>query len=137
MLLKRVELVGRVTELEPEETVFSKKGEAFICAMAFLPGGILCLESSRRSGAQYACERRSRIVRWGSKPVDDLHVEKAISAIKVGELVIHDKYGIGRFLGVDTSTTGEDFAVLDYRDGDLLVPMSQLDRLSRVTKSQF
>ncbi|KAJ8901295.1 hypothetical protein NDN08_007143 [Rhodosorus marinus] len=102
--------------------------------MAFLPGGAWGLEGRRRSGLQYACKRRSRIVRWGSKSADDLHVEKAIPAIKVGELVIHDKYGIGRFLGVDTSTTGEDFAVLDYKDGDLLVPMSQLDRLSRVSK---
>jgi len=36
----------------------------------------------------------------GLKIKQDRHVQKAIPAIEVGGLVLHDKYGIGSFLGL-------------------------------------
>jgi len=51
--------------------------------------------------------------------------------------VVHEQYGVGRFLGLQTLTTGNietEFLVLEYADGDkLYVPVASLHLISRYT----
>lgn len=58
-----------------------------------------------------------------------------ITVLRKGDLVVHEDYGIGAFLGVERMEVGGakgDFMVLEYRDGDrLYVPV---DQLLKVTK---
>ena len=57
------------------------------------------------------------------------------SDISPGELVVHARYGIGRFTGlekVETSGTTLDCLAIEYRDGDrLLVPMDEIGSVQR------
>lgn len=58
--------------------------------------------------------------------------------IQVGDLINHERYGIGRFVGLertkfnseDPSSRIQEFAVLEYRDGDVFVPPSHFDLIS-------
>jgi len=58
-----------------------------------------------------------------------------ISALRRGDLVVHEDYGIGEFLGVERMEVGGakgDFVVLEYRDGDrLYVPVDQLVKVTK------
>ncbi len=55
--------------------------------------------------------------------------------ISPGDLVVHERYGIGRFSGleqVDTSGTVLDCLAIDYRDGDrLLVPIDEIGSVQK------
>mmetsp|Transcript_8416 Transcript_8416/g.25282 ORF Transcript_8416/g.25282 Transcript_8416/m.25282 type:complete len:775 (+) Transcript_8416:50-2374(+) len=78
-------------------------------------------------------------LRCAARPAEEPDTgSEGCRVLKEGELVVHEKYGVGRFLGVQMSSemsgAVKEFAVLDYLDGDLLVPVTQLDRLSKVTK---
>jgi len=60
--------------------------------------------------------------------------------LKVGDLVVHDEHGIGRFLGLETlvvSGTTVDFMVLGYKGGDKLkVPVEAFDRIQKYTSAE-
>lgn len=57
--------------------------------------------------------------------------------LQIGQLVKHDRHGIGRFLGLertrataaDSSLFVQEYAVIEYRDGDVFVPLSHFDML--------
>lgn len=63
---------------------------------------------------------------WTKKETQEL--EKIFfSEVKLGDLVVHIDYGVGRFVGVR-----EKELVVEYARGDkLFVPLSQIDRLAR------
>ncbi|MHA2612071.1 MAG: helicase-related protein [bacterium JZ-2024 1] len=57
-----------------------------------------------------------------------------ISSLQQGDLLVHETYGIGKFIRIQREITGEgeekDYILLEYQDGDrLLVPVEQWDRL--------
>ncbi|MFN4182231.1 MAG: helicase-related protein, partial [bacterium] len=57
-----------------------------------------------------------------------------ISSLQQGDLVVHETYGIGKFIRIQREMTEEgeekDYILLEYQDGDrLLVPVEQWDRL--------
>ncbi|OSX68934.1 hypothetical protein BU14_2072s0001, partial [Porphyra umbilicalis] len=52
-----------------------------------------------------------------------------VAVLSVGALVSHPRNGIGRFRGLERSGEQE-FAVVEYRDGDIYLPAAQLDALS-------
>jgi transcription-repair coupling factor (superfamily II helicase) len=60
-----------------------------------------------------------------------------LSDLSPGAPVVHEEYGVGRFLGLDTVTAGGhtgDFLTLEYAGGDkLYVPVQSLERISRYT----
>lgn len=64
--------------------------------------------------------------------------------IQVGDIVNHERYGIGRFVGLertypknsDPSVGVQEFAVLEYRDGDVFVPPSHLDLITSLHKDE-
>ncbi|MDR1940371.1 MAG: transcription-repair coupling factor [Clostridiales bacterium] len=71
--------------------------------------------------------------------------KKVLSAVKkktgyipaVGDFVVHEAHGIGRFLGIEKVKTGgvsRDYGRIAYRGDDtLFVPVENLDRLSKYT----
>ena len=75
--------------------------------------------------------RRRRVDRDPEKIIRDL------SDLMPGSPVVHDEYGVGRYLGLQTMDVGglaSEFLVLEYADGDkIYVPVQALDRVSRYT----
>jgi len=60
--------------------------------------------------------------------------------LKVGDLVVHEEHGIGRFLGLETLEIGgttRELMVLGYQAGDKLkVPVEAFDRIQKYTSSE-
>jgi transcription-repair coupling factor (superfamily II helicase) len=60
-----------------------------------------------------------------------------LSDLSPGAPVVHEEFGVGRFLGLDTVTAGGhtgEFLKLEYAGGDkLYVPVHSLERISRYT----
>ncbi len=77
--------------------------------------------------------RRRRPERDPEKIIRDL------ADLHAGSPVVHESYGVGRFLGLQTMDVGgltSEFLVLEYADGDkLYVPVQGLDLVSRYTGS--
>ena len=77
--------------------------------------------------------RRRRPERDPEKIIRDL------TDLHAGSPVVHEHYGVGRFLGLQTLDVGgltSEFLVLEYADGDkLYVPVQALDLISRYTGS--
>jgi transcription-repair coupling factor (superfamily II helicase) len=75
--------------------------------------------------------RRRRPERDPEKIIRDL------TDLRPGSPVVHEEYGVGRFIGLTTLEVGgltSEFLVLEYADGDkLYVPVQALDRVSRYT----
>ena len=68
---------------------------------------------------------------------DPAKILKELSDLRVGAPVVHETYGVGRYVGLQTMDiaghTGE-FLVLEYADGDkLYVPVQALHLVSRYT----
>ncbi len=68
---------------------------------------------------------------------DPAKILKELSDLRVGAPVVHEAYGVGRYIGLQTMDvagyTGE-FLVLEYADGDkLYVPVQALHLVSRYT----
>ncbi len=68
---------------------------------------------------------------------DPAKILKELSDLRIGAPVVHESYGVGRYLGLKTMDvagyTGE-FLVLEYADGDkLYVPVQALHLVSRYT----
>ena len=62
-------------------------------------------------------------------------VVKVLSSLEDGDLVVHARYGIGRFLGLETKAAGgheASFLALEYADrARLYVPVHHADRIQR------
>ncbi len=75
--------------------------------------------------------RRRRPERDPEKIIRDL------TDLRPGSPVVHETYGVGRFIGLSTLDVGgltSEFLVLEYADGDkLYVPVNALDLVSRYT----
>jgi transcription-repair coupling factor (superfamily II helicase) len=75
--------------------------------------------------------RRRRPERDPEKIIRDL------TDLHAGAPVVHEEYGVGRFIGLTTLDVGgltSEFLVLEYADGDkLYVPVQALDLVSRYT----
>lgn len=75
--------------------------------------------------------RRRRPERDPEKIIRDL------TDLHAGSPVVHEEYGVGRFVGLATLDVGgltNEFLVLEYADGDkLYVPVAALDLVSRYT----
>jgi transcription-repair coupling factor (superfamily II helicase) len=60
--------------------------------------------------------------------------------LQVGDLVVHEEHGIGRFLGLETIELGgatREFMVLGYKGGDKLkVPIEAFDRIQKHTSTE-
>jgi transcription-repair coupling factor (superfamily II helicase) len=80
-----------------------------------------------------AAQRRRRL-RAGREPEA---IVRSLAELKVGDAVVHEDHGIGRYLGLQTLDVGDgptEFLTLEYADGDkLYIPVLSLHLISRYT----
>jgi transcription-repair coupling factor (superfamily II helicase) len=87
----------------------------------------------------YAHQARPRRAREGAQRVSPEGMLRDLSEVKIGDPVVHESHGIGRYLGLVTMNLGEglidqlgEFLTLEYAGGDkLYVPVSSLHLISR------
>lgn len=81
-------------------------------------------------GAQELFGKAAAPVRHGKK-----RGAPKLSELAVGDYVVHEGYGVGRFVGVETLTVQDntrDYLLLEYRGGDrLYIPTDQMDRVQK------
>ncbi|OGA51302.1 MAG: transcription-repair coupling factor [Betaproteobacteria bacterium RIFCSPLOWO2_12_FULL_62_58] len=82
----------------------------------------------------YAAQARPRREREGRRATAE-GMLRDLSEVKVGDPVVHEQHGIGRYRGLRTMDLGEgatEFLTLEYAAGDkLYVPVSSLHLISR------
>ncbi len=82
----------------------------------------------------YASQVRQRTVR-DAKRASPEGMLRDLSEVKVGDPVVHEQHGIGRYLGLQSMDLGEgatEFLTLEYANNDkLYVPVSSLHLISR------
>ncbi len=82
-------------------------------------------------GADLVKQRRRR--RAKHKDFDE--AIKSLVEIQIGDPIVHESYGVGRYLGLKTQTFDDltqDFLMLEYANGSkLMVPMTSLNLISR------
>ena len=82
----------------------------------------------------YAAQARTRREREGRRATTE-GMLRDLSEVKIGDPVVHEQHGIGRYLGLKTMDLGEgetEFLTLEYAGGDkLYVPVSGLHLISR------
>jgi len=68
---------------------------------------------------------------------DPARIIQQLADLRPGAPVVHEDYGVGRYLGLTTMDAGgmpAEFLALEYADGDkLYVPVQSLERVSRYT----
>jgi transcription-repair coupling factor (superfamily II helicase) len=83
----------------------------------------------------YAQQARPRREREAALRVSPEGMLRDLSEVKVGDPVVHESHGIGRYLGLLTMNLGDgetEFLTLEYAGGDkLYVPVSSLHLISR------
>jgi len=82
----------------------------------------------------YAAQVRNRAQREAKRtPAEGML--RDLSEVKIGDPVVHEQHGIGRYLGLHTMDLGEgatEFLTLEYANNDkLYVPVSSLHLISR------
>ncbi|HSE91681.1 MAG TPA: DEAD/DEAH box helicase, partial [Methylomirabilota bacterium] len=89
--------------------------------------GLILLTEGEVFGARRRTLRRPKYQR--GSPIT------AFTDLAVGDLVVHEDHGIGRYLGLRTMTIGDrvgDFLLLEYADGNqLYLPVERLDLISK------
>ncbi|MDO8705507.1 MAG: transcription-repair coupling factor [Sulfuricaulis sp.] len=82
---------------------------------------------------EHAAQRRRR--RRGER--DPEAIIRSLAELKIGDPVVHEDHGVGRYLGLQTLDIGDgpaEFLALEYADGDkLYIPVLSLHLISRYT----
>jgi len=90
----------------------------------------ICLISQNRASAFESSKVRTR--KKKKKAQEEI---KALSDIAIGDLVVHENYGIGKFIGVKQDSFDgvvNDYITIQYAGTDVLsIPITQLDMVSR------
>ncbi|MBE8189818.1 MAG: DEAD/DEAH box helicase, partial [Candidatus Thioglobus sp.] len=123
---------------EPVENwqAFSQSQQKFCITNANLNEGLrtekiaIITEADLFGAAVVKQQRRRR-----AKHKDFDEAIKSLVEIKIGDPIVHENYGVGRYLGLKTQTFDEleqDFLQLEYAGGaKLMVPMTSLNLISR------
>jgi transcription-repair coupling factor (superfamily II helicase) len=83
----------------------------------------------------YAAQVRQQRTQREARRATNEYMLRDLSEVKVGDPVVHEQHGIGRYLGLQSMDLGEgetEFLTLEYAEGaKLYVPVSNLDLISR------
>ncbi len=98
-----------------------------------LPGaGVALISEQQLFGERTKARKRRR-----KTDRDPETIIRQLNDLEPGSPVVHEEYGVGRYLGLTTLETGgikAEFLHLEYADGDkLYVPVHALDLISRYT----
>ena len=119
------------------ETAFSEtltrppvRGEVLVTGDALLTGFAYPELHLTVLGASELFGKRSAV-----KKVQKKRNTLSFSELSVGDYVVHEAHGIGRFVGVESLTVDgstRDYLLLEYRGGDrLYIPTDQMDRVQK------
>jgi transcription-repair coupling factor (superfamily II helicase) len=118
---------------------FTAGSERVALAVAPLAEGVeideprIALVTELQLFGERAAQRRRR----RRSNVDQEAVVRNLAELRVGAPVVHEQYGVGRYLGLEVLQVGDvanEFIKLEYADGDkLYVPVSALALISRYT----
>jgi transcription-repair coupling factor (superfamily II helicase) len=121
---------------------FIKEKESFCIGVAPLARGFAVPAESWAIVTEaelYAGVVRRR-ARAAEKPGAVDGMLRDLSELKIGDPVVHEQHGIGRFKGLMTLSLEDgtsEFLLLEYKDGDkLYVPVSQLGMIGRYSGAQ-
>jgi transcription-repair coupling factor (superfamily II helicase) len=97
----------------------------------YLPDeGLELIANTQLYGHQVPQERRSQ-----RSARDPQSIIRSLAELNVGDPVVHNEHGIGRYRGLNTldvASQDTEFLTIEYRDSDLLyVPVMSLDRVDR------
>jgi transcription-repair coupling factor (superfamily II helicase) len=121
-------------------SAFLSGGEPFMLGAAPVSGGFIDTGKGFAIVTEselYATQvRQSRLREAGRKSLVE-NMLRDLSEVRVGDPVVHEQHGIGRYLGLISLDLGEgetEFLHLEYAGGDkLYVPVAQLHLISRYT----
>ncbi len=106
------------------------RGEALVTGDALLTGFAYPELHLTVLGASELFGKRSAV-----KKVQKKRNTLSFSELSVGDYVVHEAHGIGRFVGVESLTVDgstRDYLLLEYRGGDrLYIPTDQMDRVQK------
>jgi len=121
----------------PDFAQFRDGDARFALSVAPLAAGFIDLGSGIAFVTEselYATQARNRSTRE-SKKTSPEGMLRDLSEVKVGDPVVHEQHGIGRYLGLQSMDLGEgatEFLTLEYANNDkLYVPVSSLHLISR------
>ncbi len=134
-------LSGRGLELARVEnwSAFKQLGQRIGVAVAPIDSGVLLpgakvaiISEQQLFGERTGTRRRKR-----RSDRDPETIIRQLNDLEPGSPVVHEEYGVGRYLGLITLETGgitAEFLHLEYAEGDkLYVPVHALDLISRYT----
>ncbi len=118
---------------------FTHSDKALAICVAPLNEGLqldhIALVSESQLYGQQVMQRRRR----KNKASENDAIISTLAELKVGAPVVHEDNGVGRYLGLETITLGDEtteFLALEYAGGDkLYVPVASLHLISRYTGS--
>jgi transcription-repair coupling factor (superfamily II helicase) len=117
---------------------FKRSSERFMLCASPLQNGFI-LEDEHvafiTENELYAAQVRRRDRREAARKTSSEGMLRDLSEIRIGDPVVHESHGIGRYLGLMNLDLGEgttEFLALEYAEKDkLYVPVSQLSLISR------
>ena len=123
-----------------DELLASRPGEPSPAALAIgvLGGGFVIPSSGSTAGLRVLTDheifRRERRIRRSRRYATGVALE-AVTALKVGDYVVHLEHGVGIYRGMSTIFAGEstiEVIVIEYEGGDRLnVPLYRIDQVER------
>ncbi len=123
-----------------DELLATRPGEPSPAALAIgvLGGGFVIPSSGNTTGLRVLTDheifRRERRIRRSRKYATGVALE-AVTALKLGDYVVHLEHGVGIYRGMSTIFAGEttiEVIVIEYEGGDRLnVPLYRIDQVER------
>lgn len=85
-------------------------------------------------------QKQRKVRRVASKSMDNAERIKSYTELKVGDYVVHQNHGIGKYMGIGTLEVGgihKDYMHIMYAGGDKLsVPIEQIDMIQKYVGSE-
>lgn len=137
-MLEYFALHGLVPALAQEYAQFAASAEPFMLAVGPLHAGFALAAPPLAIVTEnelYALQARPRREREGAVRVTPEGMLRDLSEVNIGDPVVHEQHGIGRYQGLVNMNLGEgetEFLMLEYaRGAKLYVPVSSLHLVSR------
>ena len=129
-LFEQLSAAGAETAFTETLTRPPVRGEVLVTGDALLTGFAYPELHLTVLGASELFGKRSTV-----KKVQKKRNTLSFSELSVGDYVVHEAHGIGRFVGVESLTVDgstRDYLLLEYRGGDrLYIPTDQMDRVQK------
>ncbi len=135
---------GYACEIPDPDTFVSaslmQKGKVYLLWREYLFGfelmtphiAVLSTNPDARTGSIHAAALRKKAA---SKKKKNTRTIMSFNDLEVGDIVVHETYGIGRFTGIENITTGgvaRDYIGIQYAGSDkLYIPVEKLDMVSK------